>query len=354
MKNFFGDYSTEIDSIGETRWGELLQDFDDSNIHQTWSSGVISWGERNISHIVLRRDGEVVGMVQIGIRKLSIIGAGVATVYWGPLWRRKGISEDYDVLEKMIEVLKNEYVIKRRHLLRIWPIGFEISDERTKSLLGKYGFTRNSRVPAYRTLLLDLSPSLEELRKNLEQKWRNNLNTAEKRNLNLMEGTSDEMYLTFLKMLHEMVLRKKFKSQVSYDNYRRIQNDLPEFLKMKIIVCTCEGVPVSVGIFSAIGITGTYILGATSTRGLGVNGSNLIQWRAITWLKERGCRWYDLGGVDPSGNPGVYKFKRGVAGKNGKEVTHLGQFSLSNNIISYFMDICIDRINYARKKLRSG
>jgi hypothetical protein len=348
MGNCFGDYSAEIDSIEETRWGELLRDFDDANLHQTWSEGAISWGERNLSHLVLRRDGEVIGIAQI------IVGAGVATVYWGPLWRRMGRPADYAVLDKMIEALKNEYVTKRGFLLRIWPIGFENSEEETISILEKYGFTRNFRVQPYRTLLLDLSPSLGELRKNLAQKWRNQLNIAEKSNLSLIEGNSDEMYLTFLKLLDQMISRKRFTSGVDYGRYRRIQSDLPEYLKMKIFVCTCEGEPVSSGVFSAIGGTGTYLLGATANNGLRVNGSNLIQWGVIKWLKEKGCQSYDLGGIDPLGNPGVYHFKRGIAGKNGKEVTHLGQFFLADNPMSYLLNFCIDRINFARTKMRKG
>lgn len=351
MTNCFDDYSVEIDSTNEKQWGELLLEFDDANMHQTWSEGAINYGERNLSHLVLRRDGEVIGMAQISIRKLSIIGAGIATVYWGPMWRRKDRPANYDVLEKMIVVLKNEYVAKRSLLLRIWPIGFENSEETTISMLEKHGFIRNSAVQPYRTLLLDLSPSLEELRKNLEQKWRNQLNVAERSNLSLMEGSGDEMFLTFLKLLDEMISRKRFTSEVNYDRYRRIQSDLPECLKMKIFHCICEGEPVLAGVFSAIGGTGTYLLGATANKGMKVNGSNLLHWGVIKWLKEKGCQSYDLGGIDPSGNSGVYHFKRGIAGKSGKEVVHLGQFFLADNPISYFLNICIDRINYARTKL---
>jgi lipid II:glycine glycyltransferase (peptidoglycan interpeptide bridge formation enzyme) len=43
-------------------------------------------------------------------------------------------------------------------------------------------------------------------------------------------------------------------------------------------------------------------------------GSYLLQWRMMQWLRERGCRGYDLGGVNPTRNPGVYHFKSGVGG----------------------------------------
>lgn len=353
MRNCFDNYGVEIDSIEKGRWEELLLEFNDASIHQTWSMGAVCFGERNLSHHVLRRGGEIIAMAEIRIRKLPIFKAGVATVFWGPLWRRKGKSADYTVLDKMIEALRNEYVFRRRLLLRIWPIGFENSEEGniSRSILQKYGFIRSHKVQPYRTLLLDLSPSLEELRKNLAQKWRNQLNVAERSNLSLMEGTSDEMYITFLRMLREMVSRKKFEGGVDYNLYGRIQSCLPDYLKMKIFICNCEGEPVSAGVFSAIGHTAEYLLGATANNGLKVNGSNLIHWGVMKWLKERACLWYDLGGIDPCGNPGVYHFKRGLVGKSGREVTHLGQFFLADNPISYFLNVCIDRINAVRAKL---
>jgi hypothetical protein len=43
----------------------------------------------------------------------------------------------------------------------------------------------------------------------------------------------------------------------------------------------------------------------------------------ILWLKENGFRWYDLGGIDPEGNPGVYSFKRGFSGIDVCQLTPL-------------------------------
>jgi hypothetical protein len=43
----------------------------------------------------------------------------------------------------------------------------------------------------------------------------------------------------------------------------------------------------------------------------------------IGWLKERGVRWYDLGGIDPEGNPGVYHFKKGFSGMDVSQISPL-------------------------------
>jgi hypothetical protein len=65
---------------------------------------------------------------------------------------------------------------------------------------------------------------------------------------------------------------------------------------------------------TGVGDTGIYLLGATSNDGMKFKGSYLLQWRMMQWLKECGCAWYDLGGINPDRNPGVYHFKQGFGG----------------------------------------
>ena len=72
-----------------------------------------------------------------------------------------------------------------------------------------------------------------------------------------------------------------------------------------------------------MGDSAIYLLGATSDDGLNAKGSYLLQWTLIQWLKENGVRWYDLGGIDPEGNPGVYYFKRGFSGADVCQLTPL-------------------------------
>jgi len=175
----------------------------------------------------------------------------------------------------------------------------------------------------YRTLMLDLAPPLEELRSNLLQRWRRHLNKAEKGGLDVIEGTSDELFQVFLKLAAEMCERKDLDSLAGYEQYRHIQQDLPESLKMKIFVCQHMGEPVAVTIGSVVGNTGVYLLGATGQAGLGLDASYLVHWRMIQWLKSVGARYYDLGAINPQRNPGGYFFKQGIAGKSGWDETFL-------------------------------
>jgi hypothetical protein len=80
-----------------------------------------------------------------------------------------------------------------------------------------------------------------------------------------------------------------------------------------------------------MGDSAIYLLGATSDNGLDAKGSYLLQWTLIQWLKESGVRGYDLGGIDPQQNPGVYHFKRGLSGT---DVCHMNPLVACNSAVS--------------------
>jgi lipid II:glycine glycyltransferase (peptidoglycan interpeptide bridge formation enzyme) len=115
-------------------------------------------------------------------------------------------------------------------------------------------------------------------------------------------------------MYKQMRNRKTFESTVDIEEFERIQDDLPKTHRMRILICEQEGVPIAGVVAAAMGDSAIYVLGATSDNGLEAKGSYLLQWTLIQWLKERGFRGYDLGGIDPQQNPGVYHFKRGMSG----------------------------------------
>jgi len=125
--------------------------------------------------------------------------------------------------------------------------------------------------------------------------------------------------------------RKEYIPGVNYREFGETQRDLVAPLKMRIMISEYEGEPISSIICSAIGNTGIYILGATGDKGMKLKGSYLLQWKMIEWLKNNGYEWYDLGGINPERNPGVYQFK---AGLSGVEVNFIGQYELCVNPIS--------------------
>jgi lipid II:glycine glycyltransferase (peptidoglycan interpeptide bridge formation enzyme) len=346
-KDLSSEYTVEVDHVTKEEWSELLQSFEDANIYQTWSYGAVRWGEDHLSHLVLKKDEKATSLAQLRIIKLPIIRAGIAYLFWGPVWHVRGEEINLENILQMIKALREEYLVRRRFLLRIIPNEIETNNNKICSILEDEGFRR--KATHSRTFLLDLTPSLEELRKNLTEHWRRNLKKAEKNELKLKEGTGDGLYETVSILFKDMLSRKGFVSGIDINQFRAIQNSLPESIKMRIMVCEFKGNPVSALVCSAMGDTGILLIGATSTNGMNLRGSFLLQWRMIQWLKEIGCRYYDLGGINPGKNTGVYHFK---AGFRGRDVYYIGQFDASESIMSSVPVICGDKLRVTWRKMR--
>jgi Acetyltransferase (GNAT) domain len=313
----------EVDRSTLAEWSQMLDLFDDANLYQTWSYGGVRWGERNLSHLVLRRGDEVLGMAQLRIVRPTRFKFGMAYLRWGPLCERRGRPLDPEVAIWMARALEEEYVGKRKLFLRVLPNAFAGSP---RAAVVESAFRRFTREPlvadnTYRTFILDLTPPLEKLRREFDKKWRNLLTSSEKKGLKVLAGSSSDEYRIFCLIYSQMRKRKAFETTVDVEEFGRLQQDLAQSHRMRVLICEDGGVPVAGLVASAMGDTAIYLLGATSDDGLSSRGAYLLQWTLIKWLKENGFKWYDLGGIDPEHNPGVYHFKRGLSGTDVIQVT---------------------------------
>jgi lipid II:glycine glycyltransferase (peptidoglycan interpeptide bridge formation enzyme) len=330
-------WQVEVDRVTAAEWWLMLDLFDDANLYQTWSYGAVRWREKNLSHLVLKRGGEVLGIAQLRIVRPTSLKFGMAYLRWGPLYQRRGRPVDPEIPKILARALEEEYVGKRKLFLRILPNVFA-NTSYSRSFLDAFApFKAESlkKDNTYRTFLVDLAPSLEELRKRLDPKWRNKLSGAEKNGLEVVQEDStaggEDLYTTFCQIYRQMRLRKSFETTVDVDEFGRIQQDLPERHRMKVLICKEKGKPVAGLVVSAMGNTAIYLLGATSDEGLKSKGAYLLQWTMMKWLKEQGIRWYDLGGIDPEVNPGVYSFKKGFSGA---DVTQLNPLVACDSLVS--------------------
>ncbi|MGB9433270.1 MAG: peptidoglycan bridge formation glycyltransferase FemA/FemB family protein [Candidatus Acidiferrum sp.] len=312
------DWQVEVDRATPAEWADLLDLFNDANLYQTWSYGRVRWGDENLSHLVLKRDGEVQAIAQLRIVRPTSLKFGMAYLRWGPLCERRGQALDPEVAANMAQALEQEYVSKRRLFVRILPNAFAGSQ---RAIVLQSAFSTFTLEPlaadnTYRTLVLDLAPSPADLRKKFDPKWRNKLSGAEKNNLKVIAGNGSEEFGTFCKIYKNMRDRKSFETTVDIDEVARIQADLEQRHRLRVLICEDQGVPIAGVVASAMGNSAIYLLGATSDQGLHSKGGYLLQWTVLQWLKQNEIRWYDLGGIDPQGNPGVYTFKKGMSGSD--------------------------------------
>ena len=327
-------YASEVDSVDEQEWCQILDQFDDANIYQTWSYDEVRFGRKNISHLLLKRGDQVVAAAQSRIVKLPFVDAGIAYIRWGPLWRRQNSEADAETFRQAIRALRNEYACRRGLVLRLYPAIFRDDSPRIEEFLSEEGFSISKQSPD-RTLLLDLSRTLEDLRKGLSPHWQRELRVAEKNKLEIIEGSGDKLFEAFVKIYKEMVSRKAFVEPNDINEFRLIQDRLPEKLKMKVMLCKSAGEITSGAICSTVGKTALYLFGATSNSGMKSRGSYFLHWKFIEWLKNNGFTTYDLNGINPTANPGTYKFKSDLCGSNGRDVRFLGRFDSCSSVLSY-------------------
>jgi lipid II:glycine glycyltransferase (peptidoglycan interpeptide bridge formation enzyme) len=332
-------YSVEVDNITQNEWSQLLLKFEDANIFQTWEYGSAHWGDKNISHLVLRKEGQVVAAAQLWVVRIPVIGSGFAHISWGPMWRLRGQSIEPETARHMLRSLREEYVVRRRLLLRIraYSVDSTTEGEIVRSNLEEEGFQFQTKESRYHTYRLNLSPELQEIRQKLLPRWRKDLKKAERLDLTVIAGDSNEMFQSLSMLYHDMVSRKGFKEYVAdMSKYANMQKSLPEKLKLKIFLCYYQGEIVAGRTVALLGDTSMALLAATSTKSIELNlhAAYLLQWKTIEWLKQNGFRYFDLrGGVDGD-MPGVKSFKKGLSGD---EIFYLGSYENHHSKMSYFV-----------------
>ena len=321
-------YKLEIDQLTKEEFNRTIGLFEDSNLYQTWEYNEHARGGKKTIRFVLKEDKEIIGVGTIRIINIPFLPVGIAYTYRGPLWRRKNLENSVEIFKELLSQLKNEFVLRRKLILRLAPNILQEESINIKKIFSDLGFLSIGESPGQKTFYIDLSPSIEDLRKQLSGNWRKKLKKAENSGLSIITGTDENLFLKFLPMYHEMLKRKKYKLGIEIEKLQLVQYDLPKEHKMIITLCYKDNTLVSGLIFSAIGNTGIPILAATSDFGTEFNGAYLLHWNMLVYLKENGFRYFDLGGIDKLKNPKVYNFKHGL---RGREVEYMNLMQVGHN-----------------------
>jgi lipid II:glycine glycyltransferase (peptidoglycan interpeptide bridge formation enzyme) len=346
-----GGISCVVKRLRDDCWHRVLDEFQDANIMQTVPFVTTAPGLEMVEHLVLRRSEDLIAAAQIRLIRVPLVGQSIAYVLRGPLCRSNGGWAPQRALHLALRALREEYVGRRRMSLRIAP-GAALREDVSTASYAEEGYRHVAAKRASRTVILDLTRPLDTIRRGFEKKWRNCLNQAERNGLSVSEGSGDSLIEQFLTVYRQMLSRKQLAEPGDIRRFRLMQSMLPDRFKMQVILVADRGEPCAGVICSAIGRQGLYLFGATGNVGLSNKASYLAQWRAIQWLKEQNCAEYDLHGIDQKSNPGVYAFKMGLCGTNGREVEFAGHFDLYAGRWSRFVLTGIDMANRQYKTLR--
>src|SRR5512139_1280867 len=206
------DCLVEVGRLTDVEWSNIIRGFDDATLFQTWAYGSVHWGEKALHHLVVRRNGDLIGGAQVRRITVPLIGRGLIYVPWGPLWWPKGKERDLENVRWVARAMTEEYVVRRRMALMLTPnvAENELDAQGIKRIMEEEGFTYMPDLR--RTILLDLRPTEAEMKRCLSRNWKWNLKRSEKakHRLSLVEGTNIEHFKSFLTLYEEMRSRKGF------------------------------------------------------------------------------------------------------------------------------------------------
>lgn len=316
-----GRESFLVDCWNDDSWDQLIRHFPGGNVYQNGRFGSLQYAGRcrRVSRAALLRDGKAVAAAQIAIKGLPTIGLSVADSLYGPLWNSHDLVQGSADLGCFLDHLIAEYVGRRRLPLRLAPPStFTPEGDRTLTqLFLNHGLTLDRSLWHWRTIVIDLSQSLDEIRKGFRNSGRRHLKRSGKSGLQITTGTSLELFQRFHALYREMYHAKRFRGDmgIHVPTMEELHRRLPEAKRFTVTVASDDAGDIGATVCTRLGDTTVYFLGASSpTRKRECLPGYLLTWYNIVAAKEQGSRWFDFGGLSDT-SAALNRFKESMGGR---------------------------------------
>jgi peptidoglycan pentaglycine glycine transferase (the first glycine) len=299
-------------------WDEQIATAPGGHVLQSWA-----WGELKSGFgWQAQRLSVAAASAQVLYRSLP---AGMGTLAYIP----KGPTVDWQDQrsgQALLEALRPLAQQKRAICLKIEP---DLEDDPAHAeRLRSMGFRPSPhQVQPRRTILVDLDADSDTILKRMKSKTRYNIRLAGRKGITIREGDQADLP-AFYRLMQATGTRDGFgiHSQAYYEAAHHLF--VPQD-RARLLLAEYEGQILAALVVFALGETACYMYGASSDQHRNRMPTYPLQWQAMQWAKERGCRQYDLWGV-PDEEPdaleaqfterhdglwGVYRFKRGFGGR---------------------------------------
>ncbi len=166
------------------------------------------------------------------------------------------------------------------------------------------------------TILIDLNRGKEDLWRGLDKQWRYGVRAAARAGV-VIEQTKDMHDIAnFYSLCTQLGKKKGFEVSGSQELIAELlKNSHETAVQTQLFVVRCQGKIASGAVILKSGRSIYYFWGATDRSFSKQRVAEAVQWGVIEWALEQGVETYDLGGIDPIKNPGVYTFKSKMGGK---------------------------------------
>jgi lipid II:glycine glycyltransferase (peptidoglycan interpeptide bridge formation enzyme) len=288
--------------------------WDDSVASGAWDRGMAMlsahplqtalWGDSResvdgISQIRLQKmgqDNSVLAMARVEIRKIPFLGR----IAWIP----RGPAVAYGHDRTSIIVSLQQELKARGFLIAVIQPWHEVTDSDTAG-----------KMP--RTIWIDLTVGEERLFKNLDPQWRYGVRRASREGVAVELSSSTEDVNAFFQLCTQISQTKGFQLPGSASLIARLIQSTAENseVEAKFFVARCGGKLGAGAIVMRCGENAHYLWGGVDREYSGLRTGEAVQWAVIQWALSRGCKVYDLEGIDPTNNLGTYKFKKKMGGR---------------------------------------
>ncbi|MBN1218509.1 MAG: peptidoglycan bridge formation glycyltransferase FemA/FemB family protein [Anaerolineae bacterium] len=344
-------------------WDRALISLPNAHPLQTWDWGEFKshWGWTVQRRLWLKQDAPVAAA--------QILQRRIPYTPWNFLYIPKGPALDYTDVELTDSILADlERYARQVHSLFIkidpdvprqfgepqlnqppLPAGQAVLD-----LLTRRGWTFSSEQIQFRnTVVIDLTPSPDDLLAAMKSKWRYNIRLAERKGVSIRPGSIQDLGI-FYRMYAETATRDGFLIRPEA-YYRDVWQCFLEAGRAEMLLAVVEKEIAAGLVLFVCGQTAWYMYGASTGQHRPLMPNYLLQWAAMRRAKERGCTRYDLWGApdvfdETDGMWGVYRFKQGFGGQ---VVQGLGAFDYPANKPFYWaFTAALPRLRKLMRRLR--
>lgn len=213
------------------------------------------------------------------------------------------------------------------------PIGAKFMEE----LKDRQWRFSHDQVQFRNTVELDLERDEETLLAMMKQKTRYNIRLASRKGVVVRKGTPEDFDM-IAGIYSETAARDGFTIR-SMDYYLDAWQTLYDGGMAQPFIAEYEDKVLGAIIVVHNGERALYMYGASTNKERKLMPNHLLQWEAIRWAKDAGCRIYDFWGAPNefvAGDPlwGVWRFK---AGFNGQVVRHIGAWDFPARPFFYWL-----------------
>jgi peptidoglycan pentaglycine glycine transferase (the first glycine) len=334
----------QADSFDAKSWDELIGSLPDPHLLQTreWAQVKVKYGWQAMPFVWRGPDNAPVAAAMVLKRAIQIGGFAkkmcVLYVPKGPLmdWSdaalRQHVLDDLQTLAKLQGAI---FIKADPDLVLATGIPGSVDDaplpggQVARSELERRGWVFSQNQIQFRnTVMIDLSPSEEEILARMKQKTRYNIRLAEKKGVTVRAGTISDLPMLY-RMYAEtsvrdgFVIREEGYYQTVWHTYMRnsvVGRPSSVVPNAEPLIAEVNGQPVAAIFVFYFADRAYYIYGMSREAHREKMPNHLLQWEAMRRAKASGCRVYDLWGApdefnESDGMWGVFRFKEGLGGQ---------------------------------------